>query len=339
MSTEIDKASQLGEEEQLDNLLSSTLPREEVPEEIKARLAGHLQQALNTRIVARRQSRKRQLLSLSAGVFVVALAIGSIFETVFFSYNDSQSGFARIAAFQGEVRVNGDVLLVDDYLKIGDQLVTRSSNSLVSFHYRNALVRVAGDSAVVIANDHIHLMEGKIYIDAESLAFGEQAGDRVVEVRTAHATITDIGTQFMVAVHADKTNASVREGSIIVKNSEGHLIGEATDEVARKIDVGVSGFRLYDSDLYGEEWQWIAQIPAEFELDGKTLHEYLIWVASEIGVPVMYQDETSERIANTVTLRGDLKSLSPESSLDVVMKTTSLRVDLDSASMIRVYSF
>ena len=61
----------------------------------------------------------------------------------------------------------------------------------------------------------------------------------------------------------------------------------------------------------GEDWDWVTLAAAPFDLDGKTLADFLAWVTREGGWELRFQNEALARSASTIVINGSVDGLTP----------------------------
>jgi hypothetical protein len=61
-----------------------------------------------------------------------------------------------------------------------------------------------------------------------------------------------------------------------------------------------------------------------FEIEGRTLAEFLGWVSSETGLTVRFEDDSIEQGVNGIVLHGSVAGIRPDKAPDVVLPTCGL---------------
>ncbi len=175
------------------------------------------------------------------------------------------------------------------------------------------------------APDTVLLRSGHVYFDSEApmLAAGAAGGPQVTELRieTPHGSVRHVGTQFMTFTDEDELTVSVREGEVIVATRYYAQTASAGEQLRVSGNARPS---VVDFRAYGPAWAWIESTAPAAALDGRTVQEFLHWVARETGLALAFEDEAAERLARTETLRGTVDT-EPTEALRVWM----LGVDLE----------
>jgi len=133
---------------------------------------------------------------------------------------------------------------------------------------------------------------------------------------------TDVGTRFEVRLRESSLCVRVREG--IVNVTRGGRTHEARTGVELTLDeAGEVEHRTVP--VYGPEWQWSLEIAPAFDIEGRTLREFLGWVSRETGWRLRFHDPTVAAGTASVILSGSIEGLTPADALAVVLPTSGLR--------------
>jgi len=162
----------------------------------------------------------------------------------------------------------------------------------------------------------LRLEEGAVYVDSQ--------GGRPVLVETPWGQVTELGTQFEVRVGRGGVRVRVREGSVELAGN-GASEGRAWEAGAgAELTLATDG-RLSRAAVspHGEAWGWVQEIAPSFELEGRTLGDFLAWVGRESGWRVAWADP-SRAAAGSAVLHGSIEGLSPEQALAAVLPTCGL---------------
>ena len=178
-------------------------------------------------------------------------------------------------------------------------------------------------------------MAGELYARDDPAATLATAPGLTIE--TPHGSIRDIGTQFIVAVLPQATEATVREGVIRVRSGDREVTVRATGDGARRSRLGPGG----DIDVTaaagrGRDWKWIHEASPPFVIDGRTAHEFLVWAAREDGLALRYTSRDVERLARETLLRGNAHVTDPERAVEPVLAGTDLRATLTRPGELRI---
>lgn len=202
----------------------------------------------------------------------------------------------------------------------GSRLATDGSGRLALRLASGVSVRLDHGTALGIeAADRLALERGRIYIDTQ----GTGAGRGSVRVRTSLGTVRDFGTQFEVAHVDEAVRVRVREGAIVVDGTTARIQGGSGEEVLIQPDGSVARARV---EPFGDHWAWVGEIAPSFDIDGRTLLDFLAWIASETGRELQFADRPSEQAARAAVLHGSaVQGFTPTEALAEVLGTTHLR--------------
>ena len=183
----------------------------------------------------------------------------------------------------------------------------------------NVSLRLDHDTLLSVSSpDQIELLAGAIYIDAPSVKRTSTA----LTIQTRAGSVQHVGTQYEVRTHADGIMVSVREGRVMVTSASGENSGEA-GQVLRLSNSGeVTRSSISATDLH---WRWTLQAAPSFDINNRSLADFLQWIARETGKQLTYASPEAQAAAAAVKLRGSIEGLEPDAALAAVLSTTQLR--------------
>jgi ferric-dicitrate binding protein FerR (iron transport regulator) len=228
---------------------------------------------------------------------------------------------ASVERAQGTVTTaTGTRLRLGSELTPGTELVTGDGQAALRLSTGGSL-RVAAQSRLVLTGEHeAELVVGALYFDS-----GGRRGEPFA-VTTPLGRIRDVGTQFFVRLDEaeQRLDIGVREGSVV-------LARDGSAETARVGERLVAGnqpdVRRETIATFGAEWEWAERLAPPFEIDGRTVAEFLEWFAAQTGRSVVYADASAEREAREV-LTGSI-DLAPLQKLSAVEALTNLSFTLE----------
>lgn len=192
------------------------------------------------------------------------------------------------------------------------------SRALVSFD-AGVSVRLDHNTILeVVSDDRVILALGALYVDSPP----EVPGGTAFTVQAHASSVRHIGTQYEVRTHADAVEVSVREGHVMID----HENGTSTAEAGEKIHLTAAG-EITRSALsrWHSDWDWVTAAAPAFDIDKRTLSEFLTWVAGETGHQIVFATSEAEAAASHVKLRGSIAGLDLDTALTAVLATTQLR--------------
>lgn len=182
-------------------------------------------------------------------------------------------------------------------------------------------LRIGPRSRVVLASgDEIELLAGVLYFDSEERRSSGFA------VTTDLGRIRDIGTQFLVRLDEEQLDVGVRAGRVDL--TRGTTSGAAG--VGERLVVLQSSNDLRRDLIatFGGEWEWAEELAPPFNIDGRTVSDFLAWFSAQTGRTVEFADAMAEREARDTVLSGSI-DLPPLQMLSAVLALTDLTFALD----------
>jgi hypothetical protein len=226
---------------------------------------------------------------------------------------------ARVERVEGSVADVG----VGGSLAAGARLRTGEGQVAVRLASGGSL-RVGADSEIVLTGpDAVELVAGVLYFDSERLRAGEE-----FTIETALGSVRDVGTQFLVNVNQsqDVLDVGVREGIVVLtKDGESGTARAGERLVAER---GATALRRDTIATFGGEWAWAERLAPPFDIDGRTVEDFLAWFAAQTSRTVVFANPDAERVATETTLRGSI-DLEPLQKLSAVLATTELTYTID----------
>lgn len=265
-------------------------------------------------------SRRRVGLALAASVVVAALALwvgrsylvapGELVASVNRSIGtvESRSGaFGSWHSAETQVHANEDVRTGSDG-RVALQL--RDGVSLRLDH--NTVVAFVDAGRVDVTSGAVYVDAGPVTSTSEHLRLGTPAG-----------VAQHVGTQYEARIVEGGTRISVREGRVDLRSTRGdvqstgmgeQLLVSSTGEVRRN--------SISPQDV---QWNWAAETAPTFDINGRTMRDFLTWVGRELGREIVFADAASEAEASKAVLSGSVAGLTPADALAAVLPTTQLR--------------
>lgn len=204
-------------------------------------------------------------------------------------------------------------------LRVGSALQTDSTTRTALRLASGIEVRLDTNSEIAFAGPStVFLTRGAVFVDTGSAT----GPNRSIDIRTPLGTARDIGTRFEVRlIEGSLMRVRVRDGIVRVTTTRG------ADNAERGIELVASdngGITRAKAPVTGDEWDWITLAAAPFDLDGRTLADFLAWVTREGGWEIRFQTDALARSASTIVISGSVDGLTPEQALRSVLATCGL---------------
>ncbi len=312
----IDDDSGADDADMLATLLTLAGPNAPIDDEIKNRVYGNVRrQWVRSH---RRSYSKLNLLrwglpaALAAGVLIVAI----VREPVSVSDARPIGTVARVTSSTG-----GAGFVVGREVRVGEILDTSSGEGLGIRLRNNTSLRLDGNSLLKVDSaDEFTLLLGQVYADTGIDAYAKKQ----LTIHTASGSAVDIGTQFSVGFRDADMSIAVREGRVDVTDSlEKHEVSAGAKLVLRP----GAGARFESIPISGTSWDWAITLAPSFEIEGRSLMDFLKWASREMGYELEFVDDEQRMAAMRTRLRGpaeglDLENLGVIEAIDMVLSTT-----------------
>jgi hypothetical protein len=309
------------EEEVVRRLLERAGPRPPIPEEDLAAISAAARSAWQAEVRRRsRISARGPVWALAAGLAaVLAIVLGLAWWRASQSDRALPTVVARVEAVQGAVYFETETLREGETIPQGAAL--RSRNGRASLRLPDGtVVRIDADTQVRLASaGALELERGAIYADTAS---------GTLEVRTPLGTVRDIGTQFAVRVTEPALRVQVRDGKVAVERGGQTYVAPAGEELVLRSDGTLEKQKI---PAYGPEWNWVLGISAGFDIEGRSLRDFLDWVSRETGWRIALEEGLA---AEGIVLHGSLGELRPDQAPFAVLPGAGLEGELVDGSLI-----
>ena len=309
----------------VESLLRLAGPREPVPVDRMQRLKAGAHAEWRRQVTTRRR-RHVMMWSLGGLAAAAALVLGLRATTGLGPMAPAAVEFAVVESLGSNARLSTDAdSRRGAFLKVGDRVAIGPSR--LSLDGGTASLRLPGGAAVwvdrgsalrVTAGDAVVLEGGAIYIDS--------GGATSLEIRTPLGVVRDVGTKFEVRLTTAALRVRVRDGAVQVRRDQQWHDARPGDEIVLAATGAVTR-RTVAVD--GPEWRWTTDAASPFELEGRSLREFLDWIAGENGWQLEFADAAVEDKARTTTLHGSIQGLTPEQALAAVLPTSGVEHRLD----------
>lgn len=226
---------------------------------------------------------------------------------------------ARVERVQGTIDdATGVRLAVGSTVAVGDRLSTRAGQIALRLASGGSL-RIGPRSEVVLTSvDTAELVSGVLYFDSE-----RGRGGAEFSVTTALGTVRDVGTQFVVRLGggAAGLDVGVRDGRVVLTTQSASDAAESGERLVAARDA--TAIRREPMPTFGGDWEWVEMLAPPFDIDGRTVNDFLAWFAQQTGREVVFGSPAAERLARDTRLTGSI-DLEPFQKLDAVLALTDL---------------
>lgn len=253
-----------------------------------------------------------------AATAVIAMAI------VFVSQIDAPTPL-RVAATVS--RVVGTGPISTDYsqgapVHAGEVISTGPNEGLSLLLARSESLRIDQNTRIrVDAADQFTLLAGRIYADTGQFVYRNGG----LKIDTEFGVVTDVGTQFSVAMTDQSLEVAVREGRVDVRNQADAYAARMGQRLTLVQGAGAS---VTDLDTHDDYWDWVVDLTPQFDMTNKSLLDFLKWAARETGRELQFSSNESRMFAMRTDVHGSADGLTPDEALVAVLATTTVRYQI-----------
>lgn len=259
-------------------------PRAQPPEAVRERVHEAVLEAWEQApIQAPEPKHRRNWLALAASV-VLASTIGYLVLVELPVEAPGISG--RVVFAIGEHSVRGSDAIAAPHLQEGAMLRTSDKGRLFIQLDEHTTLRLDYNTSITLkTSSEIWLHSGRLYADSQ--------GGSQIRIETPFASVTDVGTQFEVAVNGDVLEVAVREGGVTVE-----LLDNKTLTAIAQSGVGERLTILGSNDVQRDplattdpSWSWTHSAREAYNLDASNLYDFLTWVTRESGLVLRFEND------------------------------------------------
>ena len=172
----------------------------------------------------------------------------------------------------------------------------------------------------LLSDSQIQLVFGRLYVDVPPRSSTSSQGNDL-QIVTRFGTVRHIGTQFIVAINDRQVEIKVREGSVLIEDQRQSY----TTRSGEKGILDASGeFSTESIQTYGPSWNWVEEFVPAFDIEGRTLSDFLAWIHRETGKKLYFESIAAETLARHTILHGAGIEMKPMLALDLVLQTSEL---------------
>ncbi len=312
----------------LANLMKLAGERAKIPLSIESRIHHRVQREWRASMAksnadkiyeAVHRSWRRKALRTRLRHWLVPTGIAATVVIAVLSILQPETVPVRVAASVSRVIGSGDLLAEHPQgsAVYADELISTQSGEGISLLLaRGESLRLDENTRIRIeAADHFTLLAGRLYADSGQFIYR----DGGLRVDTAFGVVTDIGTQFSVAVTDRALDVAVREGRVDVVSQRATHAARMGERLTLIPGERASLGRL---EAYDDYWSWIVERTPSFDMTGRSLLDFLKWAARETGRELRFQTNESRMSAMRTDLHGSTAGMTPDEALVSTLATT-----------------
>lgn len=323
------------DEEAMARLLRLAGPRAEIPADAESRVYARVlkewqasteapDDARVYKFVHRSWKRDAALAATKRWILPIALAASAALVAIFISQPEQVPPVAvGTVAKVVSPAAGGSAFALGDEIYVGMTIETGDGQGMSFLLARNESLRLDEDSALrVDTRDQFTLLRGRVYADTGEFVYR----DGGLRIDTAFGAVTDIGTQFAVSIQDDLLDVAVREGRVDVRNDTHKYVAMSGERIRllEQGEVDVDPLALTD-----EYWNWTTNLAPAFDIEGRSLMDFLKWAARESGRILYFEDTELRMAAMRTDLHGSIADFSPLEAIESVLATTAFRYHIE----------
>jgi len=220
---------------------------------------------------------------------------------------------ARVAGNAGALPAIGETVYAGDVLETG-----AAQKLSVVINNAESLRLDQNTMLAVVAKDEFRLESGRVYADTGNFMYR----DGGLVIHTTMGTVTDVGTQFAVQVAAERLDVAVREGRVDVSHGANEFVAVAGERLQIGSDVEPTVAAVEPHDPF---WDWTASLAPVFDIENKSLLDFLRWAARETGRELVFEDNELRMSAMRTDLHGSVADFDPIQAVESVLAATNFR--------------
>jgi hypothetical protein len=305
------------QEELVRRLLRLSGGRPAVPSEVADRVRESVHSHWKQSVRARSRKRFAFIFTTAiAACLLIFLLANYVEETILpdpVSVAVIENQIGSVVLDQNQLITRGALLVSNSTLETGlmGRALLRTSQDVTMRLDVNTRVRFESESSFV-------LEQGAIYMDS-----GPK--HKRFQISTPLGDVANQGTQFEIRLQESNMEVRVREGSVSLTNEK--LSRDVT--AGKRLTVNAGGnVEISEFAPYGPAWEWITSVSPEFDLEGRTLTDFLGWIVHENGWTLEAASQI-EQSHGKIVLHGSVEHLSPAQMLEAVLPVCGLSYILD----------
>jgi len=204
-------------------------------------------------------------------------------------------------------------------LTAGDDVMTGRNGRAALALVDGSSLRLDRDTRVALLDsEHVELLKGAVYVDAGTAPSGSHA----LRIDTPAGAVRHLGTQYEVRLLNTGVRIRVREGRVELRTPPAEA---ARVHAGEQLIVAPSGAHQRAAiGPSGMEWAWVMDAAPQFDMEGRSLRDFMAWVGRELGQEIVFSSQESEAEAERSMLHGSVSALAPAEALQAVLSTTRL---------------
>jgi len=300
------------DDETVGRVIHATGPRPPLPDDLREAARETWRAKLEARAGTPRPYRRWSPWALAAALLLVA----GVSAFLGYRFGPARVGAPPvIATVEGLFGPPGGTLKTGDALSAGAAVETGPGERVAlrlaggEAVRLDVATRLELESAAVLA-----LRRGAVYLDSGG-------GSQDLAVKTRFGVARDVGTQFEVRLLDGAWSVQVREGEVRLELGDETVAAPAGTTVTARSDGTLERAAV---SAHGAPWDWVLRASPPFELEGRSVREFLAWVTRETGWRLRFADPELERETREIIAHGSIAGLTAAEAPEVVLPSSGL---------------
>lgn len=306
----LDQGASAQSDKALEQLLSHASPRP-MPSESDEAAVRQAVRAEWQAVSGRQRSRRRIAgFAIAATILIAVFSIFSVLrppltDVVQVATIEKEFGSIYLLAETAELRETAALSRV----LAGQTIVTGDEAGM-------ALAWGAGGSLRLDANTRVRFVDGRsIYVESGRVYFDSRPSPLMAGISVGAAPdllivsdygeVRHVGTQFMTRVDDGNLTVTVREGQVIVDGQYQTYMASSGEQVTM---AGRGQPTVLSVSATAPAWDWVSRTSPVTDVDGKSLHEFLLWACRETGLELRYEGGAEQIARHEAFLRGTINT-------------------------------
>jgi hypothetical protein len=305
---------------------SRTQPNAVQTENSKAAVKAHWQKMVQQK---KQQQQKKYLWALAASVLLTASLV--IFNLNTVPVTTAPMQLATVSNYSGDVQIRQKIDNTWHTLQANETVFSNSmfkttDDSYVALKLTDGSeIRIADNTQLSWSEQTITLLQGKIYHDTDDALATEVAP---LTIATVNGSVQHIGTRYMVSQNGNDVAVAVRSGSVKLTAANTQTAEELTIEHSQLAKINQQGeVAVEPVTAFDPLWDWTFVAQAGFDLENKSLFQFVQWFAEQSGLTVDWQNHESQ--TKRVRLQGNIKNMQPELAINTVFQSTQFNYEIE----------
>ncbi len=306
----------------LKQLNTRTSPDKTKAADTKARVKEQWQQMVKQQQKAKLQ---RRVWVLAASIMIATTLSLFIFDNL--DTSEKVSFVATINDYSGSIRIKPEnapwinLKELSDLAK-GVTIKTADASFLSLVLQDDSELRINENTELYFQADGVELIYGQIYHDTD---FTQKA--KPLKIKTTQGFIEHIGTRYLVSSLNNQVQIAVRSGEVKFSSNITHENDQLIKDNQMLNVAANKSAELSSIDSYDNLWDWTFQAQAGYELEGKSLFNFITWYAHQTGLSIDWNGLKFK--SKNVKLHGNIKNISSEQAIRTVFLSTQFNYSIN----------